>query len=187
MTNATEQDLINIKEIEDFLNTEGVEYTKREDRFDLTINNVDGTQGVWTLYHPVWSYAGENGQVTEVRYINSASHRIDCSKKWGKDYYGIPQNFFSKLSKEKEHLSLNDEMVNNKEDKSENNTSNSYFDKLKEILTEEEYEILVYRIVHEFNFIKIAKILNTSRETVRRRYNEIISKSKKYLGGNDNE
>lgn len=102
MTNATEQDLINIKEIEDFLNTEGVEYTKREDRFDLMINNVDGTQGVWTLYHPVWSYTGENGQVTEVRYINSASHRIDCSKKWGKDYYGIPQNFFSKLSKEKE-------------------------------------------------------------------------------------
>ena len=103
----------------------------------------------------------------------------------------IAKNFvidrYRKLAKEKERLSFNDEVVNLKEDKTENNSSNSYFDKLKEILTEEEYEILVYRIVHEFNFIKIAKILNTSRETVRRRYNEIISKSKKYLGGNDNE
>lgn len=103
----------------------------------------------------------------------------------------IAKNFvidrYRKLAKEKERLSFNDEIVNTKEDKSENNTSNSYFDKLKEILTDEEYDILVYRIVHEFNFIKIAKILNTSRETVRRRYNEIIAKSKKYLGGNDNE
>ena len=103
----------------------------------------------------------------------------------------IARNFaidrYRKLANEKERLSYNDEVVNTKADKSENNTSNSYFDKLKEILTEEEYDILVYRIVHEFNFIKIAKIINTSRETVRRRYNEIIAKSKKYLGGNDNE
>ena len=103
----------------------------------------------------------------------------------------IAKNFvidrYRKLAKEKARLLLNDELVNTKEDTTKQNTSNSYSDKLKEILTDEEYEILVYRIVHDFKFTHIAKILNTSRETIRRRYNEIITKSKKHLGGNDNE
>ena len=69
----------------------------------------------------------------------------------------------------------------------ESGSGKMLLDKLKEILTNEEYEILVYRIVHDFKFTHIAKILNTSRETIRRRYNEIITKSKNHLGGNDNE
>ena len=102
----------------------------------------------------------------------------------------IANNFvidrYRKLAKEKECTVLNDDLVNTTKDEKEDGHS-SYFERIKDILTIEEYEILVYRFVNDLNFTEIALILNTSRETVRRRFNEIMCKAKNYIGGENNE
>ena len=83
----------------------------------------------------------------------------------------IARNFaidrYRKLAKEKERLSYNDEIVNNKEDESENNTSNSYFDKLKEILTEEEYDDAIESLEEAYDEIQknlMAEIDNIKKD-----------------------
>ena len=43
---------------------------------------------------------------TEIRYINSISHKIGYQKRWGDDFIGIPQGYFSKLSQSKKEKGI---------------------------------------------------------------------------------
>lgn len=138
-------------------------------------NTQDAEECTQDIFNKLWTlipeYSDAKGNFEAWLITIARNHAIDR---------------YRKLTKEKERLTLNVEIVYNQKEEDDTNT-NSYFAILKEILTDKEYEIIVFKFVHNLNFIQISKILNTSRETVRRRYNEIIAKAKAHVGGKRNE
>ncbi len=52
---------------------------------------------------------------------------------------------------------------------------------LETILTIDEYTILYYRQVYEYDFKSIAKLFNVSVRVIRSRYNKIVNKIKNYI------
>lgn len=73
----TENDLIHINEIKDFLNKREIPFEMDENRF-----------GVFYL----------NDKALELRYINSFYHPMDNSKRFGEKCKGIPHNYFIDIS-----------------------------------------------------------------------------------------
>ena len=72
----------NIKLITEFLNEEGI-------KFLLSIPKDDDTQAIFTLN-------GINNQSIEVRYVNSFTHKMDYTERFG--IKGIAHKYFIDLS-----------------------------------------------------------------------------------------
>lgn len=73
----SQEDLDNIKKIEDFFNEEGIPYEKDKDYF-----------GIFYL----------NDRSIEIRYINSYYHPMDNEKRFGKERKGIVHDYFIHIS-----------------------------------------------------------------------------------------
>lgn len=83
----TENDNKNIKIISDFLNEESIKYT-------MTIPADDDTQAIFSVN-------GINGQPIEIRYVNSFTHKMDYTKRFG--IKGIPHTYFISISHNNEN------------------------------------------------------------------------------------
>ena len=75
----TEQDLANVKEIKDFLNSEEIPFEEDENIFGL-------------FY--------VNNRTTQLRYVDSFYHPMDNTKRFGETHKGIPHNYFIDISHE---------------------------------------------------------------------------------------
>jgi hypothetical protein len=75
----TEQDLANVKEIKDFLNSEEIPFEEDENVFGL-------------FY--------VNNRTTQLRYVDSFYHPMDNTKRFGETHKGIPHNYFIDISHE---------------------------------------------------------------------------------------
>ena len=75
----TENDLIHIKEIEDFFNENNIPFVKDEETFGV--------------YHI-------NDGAIQVRYIDSFYYRMDNSKRFGEEFKGIKHSYFVDISHE---------------------------------------------------------------------------------------
>lgn len=73
----TEQDLQLTKEITDFFQESGIEYTE--------------DPKIFGCYHL-------NNNTLQIRYVNSYYHRIDTSKRFGGVGSGVSQNYFTEIS-----------------------------------------------------------------------------------------
>ena len=108
------------------------------------------------------------------------------------DKYDIPRNNFNAWfmqvvknhivdfyrKKNREKFILNENYVSNCKSEEQ---AECLLEELSEILTEEEYKLLAYRIIYDLKFKEIAALLNMNRETVRRYYQKVIDKSKDYV------
>lgn len=75
----TEEDILHINEIRDFLNEDGIPFEEDNDVFGL-------------FY--------VNNRTTQLRYVNSFYHPMDNSKRFGESHKGIPNNYFIDISHE---------------------------------------------------------------------------------------
>ena len=76
----TEDDLMRMQEIRDFLNEEGIPFEESKDTFGL-------------IYL--------NDRTTELRYVDSFFHPMDTSKRFGETHKGIEHNYFIDISHER--------------------------------------------------------------------------------------
>jgi hypothetical protein len=87
----TLKDLENLNKIQTFLESENIAY-----EYDIITDEViSGIGNKISIYEPTFYL---NGRTLEVRYINSFTHKIDYSKRFGDIQDGIPKNYFAKLS-----------------------------------------------------------------------------------------
>ena len=97
----TEVDKKNLREIKAFLESEHIDFSFYIDKILQECILKDGSVKNIELIEPVFVIKNEKYGITEIRYINSISHKIGYQKRWGDDFVGIPQGYFSKLSQSK--------------------------------------------------------------------------------------
>ena len=75
----TEEDLVKVQMIRDFLNEEEIPFIEDEE--------------VFGLFHV-------NNKTTQIRYVDSFFHPMDNTKRFGESHKGIPHNYFIDISHE---------------------------------------------------------------------------------------
>lgn len=75
----TEEDLVKVGMIRDFLNTEEIPFIEDED--------------VFGVFHV-------NDKTTQIRYVDSLFHKMDNSKRFGESHKGVEHNYFINISHE---------------------------------------------------------------------------------------
>lgn len=93
------------------------------------------------------------------------------------------------------NLSINLLKKNNKYEQLDNeiacfdqkNEFNTYIDKFKEYLNEEELELIIYKFLYDFTFKDIAKEKGVSIDSISSKYKRTLGKVKKHYKGEDNE
>ena len=84
-------DIKNVEKIRLFLESENIPYEYEI----LTDSVISGIGNKITIQEPTFFL---NDRTIEVRYINSVTHKLDYSKRFGKIQEGISKNYFAKLS-----------------------------------------------------------------------------------------
>ena len=93
------------------------------------------------------------------------------------------------------NLSINLLKKNNKYEQLDNeiacfdqkNEFNTYIDKFKEYLNEEELELIIYKFLYDFTFKDIANEQGVSIDSISYKYKRTLDKVKKHYKGEDNE
>lgn len=93
------------------------------------------------------------------------------------------------------NLSINLLKKNNKYEQLDNeiacfdqkNEFNTYIDKFKEYLNEEELELIIYKFLYDFTFKDIANEQGVSIDSISSKYKRTLDKVKKHYKGEDNE
>ena len=93
------------------------------------------------------------------------------------------------------NLSINLLKKNNKYEQLDNeiacfdqkNEFNTYIDKFKEYLNEEELELIIYKFLYNFTFKDIANEQGVSIDSISSKYKRTLDKVKKHYKGEDNE
>ena len=90
-------------------------------------------------------------------------------------------NFLKK--KERKELSIESKYIENSTYVELKYNDNSIFEDIKNILDEEEYNIIFNYIVMGYSLVEISSLMNVSKNTVKSKYRRALIKLKKELGG----
>ena len=90
-------------------------------------------------------------------------------------------NFLKK--KERKELSIESKYIENSTYVELKYNDNSIFEDIKNILDEEEYNIIFNYIVIGYSLVEISSLMNVSKNTVKSKYRRALIKLKKELGG----
>ena len=123
-----------------------------------------------------------------LNYLSKNLHTYDIKTD---QYYGWGRSIIDKVIKNKirdrkrymEKYDHNEEAILSLTDT--NIISNDFtcmLSQLERVIGKEKYKILMLKIEQNYQFTEIAKIMNLSLRTVKRRYSEAIKESREYFG-----
>ena len=122
-----------------------------------------------------------------VRYLPSYNEK-DSFYGWGRKMLdSIISNYKRSNNRYNSRFTYDNDLVLSSNDSSLSAENKVMLSHLEKHIGEEYYEVLFLKIGYQYTFNEIAELCNCSLSTVRRRYEEAMKRTKKYLNGDPYE